>query len=78
MVFLTARDTTQDKVEGLSLGDDYVTKPFSVEELVARVRAILRRAGEVSCGGHVHPPVRRLDHGRGHPRGVARRARRSS
>ncbi len=46
IIFLTARDTTEDKVRGLSLGgDDYVTKPFSVEELVARVRAILRRAG---------------------------------
>jgi len=47
VVFLTARDTTQDKVEGLSMGDDYVTKPFSIEELMARVGAILRRAGEV-------------------------------
>ncbi len=46
IIFLTARDTTEDKVRGLSVGgDDYVTKPFSVEELVARVRAILRRAG---------------------------------
>jgi len=46
VVFLTARDTTDDKVRGLSLGgDDYMTKPFSVEELVARIRAILRRAG---------------------------------
>jgi two-component system OmpR family response regulator len=49
IVFLTARDTTQDKVEGLALGDDYVTKPFSVEELMARVGAILRRAGEVAA-----------------------------
>ena len=49
IVFLTARDTTQDKVEGLSMGDDYVTKPFSVEELMARVGAILRRAGEVAA-----------------------------
>jgi two-component system OmpR family response regulator len=48
IVFLTARDTTEDKVEGLSLGDDYVTKPFSVEELMARVGAILRRAKEVA------------------------------
>ena len=46
ILFLTARDTTQDKVRGLTLGgDDYVTKPFSVEELIARVRAILRRSG---------------------------------
>jgi two-component system, OmpR family, response regulator len=49
IVFLTARDTTQDKVEGLSMGDDYVTKPFSIEELMARVGAILRRAGEVGA-----------------------------
>ena len=49
IVFLTARDTTQDKVEGLSMGDDYVTKPFSVEELMARIGAILRRAGEVAA-----------------------------
>jgi two-component system OmpR family response regulator len=49
IVFLTARDTTSDKVEGLSLGDDYVTKPFSVEELMARVGAILRRAREVAA-----------------------------
>jgi two-component system OmpR family response regulator len=46
IIFLTARDATEDKVHGLTLGgDDYVTKPFSVEELVARVRAVLRRNG---------------------------------
>jgi len=46
IVFLTARDATEDKVRGLTLGgDDYVTKPFSLEELVARIRSILRRAG---------------------------------
>jgi two-component system, OmpR family, response regulator len=46
VLFLTARDTTQDKIDGLTVGgDDYVTKPFSVEELIARIRAILRRAG---------------------------------
>ena len=46
VIFLSARDSTADKVEGLRLGsDDYVTKPFSVEELVERVRAVLRRAG---------------------------------
>jgi two-component system, OmpR family, response regulator len=44
ILFLTARDGTEDKVRGLTLGgDDYMTKPFSVEELVARIRAILRR-----------------------------------
>ena len=44
MLFLTARDSTEDRVHGLTLGaDDYVGKPFSLEELVARVRAVLRR-----------------------------------
>ena len=44
-LFLTARDSTEDKVRGLTVGgDDYVTKPFSLEELIARIRAILRRA----------------------------------
>jgi two-component system OmpR family response regulator len=44
VLFLTARDSVEDKVRGLTLGgDDYLTKPFSIEELVARVRAILRR-----------------------------------
>lgn len=44
IIFLTARDATEDKVRGLTLGaDDYVTKPFSIEELVARVRTVLRR-----------------------------------
>lgn len=46
VLFLTARDATQDKVEGLRLGaDDYLQKPFSLDELVARVEAVLRRAG---------------------------------
>jgi two-component system, OmpR family, response regulator len=45
VIFLTARDTTADKVEGLRLGsDDYVTKPFSIEELIERVKAVLRRS----------------------------------
>jgi len=47
VIFLTARDATEDKVHGLTVGgDDYVTKPFSIEELVARVRAVLRRHGD--------------------------------
>jgi two-component system OmpR family response regulator len=46
VVFLTARDSTEEKVRGLTVGgDDYVTKPFSLEELLARVRAVLRRTG---------------------------------
>jgi two-component system OmpR family response regulator len=44
ILFLTAKDETQDKVNGLTVGgDDYVTKPFSLEEVVARIRAVLRR-----------------------------------
>ena len=45
VLFLTARDESPDKLIGLALGDDYVTKPFSIDELVARVRAVLRRTG---------------------------------
>jgi two-component system OmpR family response regulator len=46
VIFLTAKDATEDKVHGLTVGgDDYVTKPFSIEELVARVRVVLRRHG---------------------------------
>ncbi|MBM4489643.1 response regulator transcription factor [Prescottella equi] len=46
VLFLTARDAEEDKVTGLTIGaDDYVTKPFSLEEVVTRLRVILRRAG---------------------------------
>ena len=51
IMFLTARDATEDRVRGLTIGgDDYLTKPFSVEELVARVHAILRRVGKQAPG----------------------------
>ncbi len=55
IVFLTARDSTEDKLRGLSGGgDDYVTKPFSLEELVARIRVILRRTGRAEeQSGHL-------------------------
>lgn len=44
VVFLTSRDATQDKITGLTMGaDDYITKPFRVDEVVARIRAVLRR-----------------------------------
>jgi two-component system OmpR family response regulator len=44
IVFVTARDATGDKIAGLTVGgDDYVTKPFSLEEVIARIRAVLRR-----------------------------------
>jgi two-component system, OmpR family, response regulator len=49
ILFLSARDATSDKVRGLTTGgDDYVTKPFSIEELVARLRNILRRTGALT------------------------------
>ncbi|MFN3975760.1 MAG: response regulator transcription factor [Aquificaceae bacterium] len=47
IVFVTAKDMEQDKLKGFSLGaDDYITKPFSIRELLARVKAVLRRAGK--------------------------------
>lgn len=49
VLFLTARDATEDKVLGLNYGgDDYVTKPFSLDEVLARIRALLRRSGHVT------------------------------
>jgi two-component system OmpR family response regulator len=50
VLFLTARDATEDKVTGLTLGgDDYVTKPFSLQEVIARVNAVLRRTQDPSA-----------------------------
>src|SRR5260221_2198703 len=55
VVFLTARASTEDKIRGLTLGgDDYVTKPFSLEEVIARIRAVLRR----TRGDGSEPPPR--------------------
>ena len=49
VLFLTAKDTVEDKIAGLTIGgDDYMTKPFSLEEMVARLRALLRRIGVVT------------------------------
>jgi two-component system, OmpR family, response regulator len=54
ILFLTAREETEDKVHGLTMGaDDYVTKPFSLDELVARVHAVLRRSGQVELPGRL-------------------------
>ncbi|MCU1370280.1 MAG: response regulator receiver [Ilumatobacteraceae bacterium] len=51
VLFLTARDATEDKVRGLTMGgDDYLVKPFSLDELVARVHAVLRRSGSARDG----------------------------
>ncbi len=50
VLFLTAKDAVEDRIAGLTAGgDDYVTKPFSLEEVVARLRALLRRAGATSA-----------------------------
>jgi len=54
VIMLTAKDQEPDKVKGLSLGaDDYLTKPFGVKELLARIEARLRRAGTYSTSGEV-------------------------
>src|SRR3977135_2198548 len=53
VLFLTARDAVEDRVRGLTLGaDDYMTKPFSLEELVARVHAVLRRTSGPAAVSH--------------------------
>ena len=57
VVFLTARDAVEDKITGLTIGgDDYVTKPFSLDEVIARIRAVLRR----SAAGPAAPASTRL------------------
>ena len=86
VVFLTARDSTEEKVKGLTVGgDDYVTKPFSLEELVARVRAVLRRTGAVNGDGTARLVFADLELDddthevwRGRTRGARSRSRRSS
>jgi two-component system OmpR family response regulator len=51
VIFLTARDTAQDRVAGLTIGgDDYITKPFGLDEVAARVRAVLRRTRPAATG----------------------------
>ena len=72
VIFLTARDATEEKVQGLTVGgDDYVTKPFSLEELVARIRVVLRRQNGAS-GADQPVGCRRPGAGRGDLRGLAR------
>ncbi len=62
IIFLTAKDATEDKVHGLTIGgDDYVTKPFSIEELIARVRVVLRRHGATSGNGKLNLADLELD-----------------
>ncbi|MBR5950602.1 MAG: response regulator transcription factor [Actinomycetaceae bacterium] len=53
VLFLTARDDVTDKIQGLTVGgDDYITKPFSLEELVARIRAVLRRTNTAAANNN--------------------------
>ncbi|MBM7824643.1 two-component system OmpR family response regulator [Arcanobacterium pluranimalium] len=59
VLFLTAKDDVQDKIQGLTVGgDDYITKPFSLEEVVARIRAVLRRTHPTDMGESI---IRYLD-----------------
>ncbi len=75
VLFLTARDAVEDKVAGLTIGgDDYVTKPFSLEEIVARVRALLRRQRQYRAGRRTPAALRRRRARRGRARGHAARA----
>ena len=73
VLVVTARDSVADRIDGLNAGaDDYVLKPFNLDELVARVRALLRRRTGtgtplLECGALVLDPVRRQVHLRGDP-----------
>ncbi|RKQ88943.1 response regulator transcription factor [Brockia lithotrophica] len=66
-IFLTARDQVEDRVRGLSVagGDDYVVKPFSSEELLARIAAVLRRSGKVDPHGTLSVGPIRFDPAQG-------------
>ena len=76
VVFLTARDAVEDRVAGLTAGgDDYVTKPFSLEEVVARLRGLMRRSGARQAATSSVLTVGDLEPRRGQPRGPPRRRR---
>ena len=72
VLFLTARDAMSDRLAGFSAGgDDYVTKPFHFDEVVARLRALMRRSGAdaaTTLGGAAAGSRRPRDHRRGRPR----------
>lgn len=66
VLFLTARDAVEDRIAGITAGgDDYVTKPFSLEEVLARLRGLLRRAGMAGAPGLQLLTVGEPHHGRG-------------
>ena len=72
VLFLTAKDAVEDRIAGLTAGgDDYVTKPFSLEEVVARLRGLLRRSGAAAARHESLLVVGRPGAGRGQPRGHA-------
>ncbi len=59
IIFITAKNTENDKLTGFSLGaDDFITKPFSVKEIVARVKAVIRRFETATAAGEVQPAIR--------------------
>ena len=77
VLFLTARDAVEDRIAGLTAGgDDYVTKPFSLEEVAARLRGLLRRTSR-AVSRRRPARRRRPDPRRGQPRGDPRRRRTS-
>ena len=80
VLFLTAKDALDDRIAGLTIGgDDYVTKPFSLEELVARLRGLIRRASLTAIDRHESTHHRRRPQPRrGQLRGAAGRFARSS
>ena len=79
ILVLTARDAVGDRVEGLDAGaDDYLTKPFALQELLARLRALLRRVRPARGRPRRAPDLRRPEPGPRHPRGPPRRPRASS
>ena len=79
ILVLTARDAVGDRVEGLDAGaDDYLTKPFALQELLARLRALLRRVVPHEDDADETLHLRRPHHGHRHPRGPPRRPARSS
>jgi two-component system, OmpR family, phosphate regulon response regulator PhoB len=55
IILLTARGEEEDKIRGLEIGaDDYITKPFSPKEMIARIKAVMRRSGKLSESGHLN------------------------